>query len=610
MAKTPGDPSKDPYNDARLKGTATGTKQQADDGSIWEYYDNGDGTGQWIMDEPAPGFLDRRRGNDGGPRSGPAYAAEVAKNNPPVRSGGVSSAEAQRVADSARKTAADAAAGPYGPNAYAARDRQNSLALGLAGQTANNTQQGALQLQGTQNQAYINALNGLAQQQVAAGQGANAADQTALGTYNSQISPYFTPIKGQSASQYASNPADVAAQRQALQQLQGIASGSLDYQSQGAQAFADPRYIQQQEEILGQLRGVAGGSLDVESQAAKVKANPETVALQKAALEKLYALTDPKVTAQERFLWEQLRGATEADQRSNWEAREQQMAQRGLRSGAMQIAGDMMQGQQLGQQRVLGELGIQGQAVGRSQQALGMYIDAQGRQRSQEFDEAFAAAAAGDQMAVSNAQRRLQGMGMSADQVNAMRAASFDEAYKRGIAADSASANNQATRLGGSTAAAQQTNAIRSANDAVGFFNTDQSNIMKRHQDTLAASEAQRITNLSQQQFGNTTTVNDVGYGRTTAGINAQAGALTTGQNANTALNDKTYQSGQDQFDRGQTMSNNDLSWALGGANVTGQNADRQLRADELAGANLIVGSKLNQQAIEQGYLPGSKRLT
>jgi hypothetical protein len=351
-----------------------------------------------------------------------------------------------------------------------------------------------------------------------------AAQRAALG----QLSGMAGGSLDYSASQYASNPGDIARQTQAYDTFGGIYGGSLDYQSQGAQAYADQATIDGQWDVYGQLQGAAGGSLDTVSQAAQAAASAKSVGQHEKAVDdlgglvnggewadsqrdvrdKYKALTSPEVTGQERFIMELARRQREAEASAQRGAIAQDQSLRGVRSGAAETADMLAQGQQSSQDRVLADLGMQANAVDRSMQALqgygqatnagraaqlqaqGMYTDATGNLRSQEFDEAFKRAAAGDAMAVANADRKLQAMGMSADQINNMREQSFNEAYSRGIAADNAAANNQATRLGGAQGMASQANAIRAANDAVGTFNVGQQNTAKANNQTTRLGAA------------------------------------------------------------------------------------------------------------------------
>lgn len=397
--------------------------------------------------------------------------------------------------------------------------------------------------------------------------GLNQSDLGALSNYQSQISPYYTPLQAggysdynsnpgdvanqlaglnmslgaangsldYQAAQYASNPADVQRQQDMFGQFGNIAGGSLDYQSQGAQAYADPRTVQGQWDAYGGLNSVAQGGLDQISRASTTSASPGSIQQHQQAVgdlgrlvhggewadaqrdvrDRYKALSSPEITDQERFINEQFRQQSEGLERSNREATMSDLGRRGLRSGSAELTGTALTRQQLGNERVLSDLGASANAVGRSMTALagygqasqagrqaelqaqGMYTDASGALRSQEFDEAFNKALAGDNMAVANANRRLTAQGMAADQINAMRQASFSEAYARGVAADNASANNQTTRLGGAIAQGNQANAIRAANDAVGTFNTGQVNLAQANNQTTRLGGINSYNNQS-----------------------------------------------------------------------------------------------------------------
>lgn len=429
--------------------------------------------------------------------------------------------------------------GEYGANDARARgeaDGANAAATGLWGAYAG--QQAGYNADDRAGfDQYMSETDPLMQRREAQGWGADvqndpeglAAQRAALG----QLSGMAGGSLDYQASQYASNPGDVARQQQAYDTFGGIYGGALDYESQGAQAYADPRTEQGQWDVYGQLQGAANGSLDTVSKAAQAAASAKSVAQhgkavddlgglvnggewadsQRDVRDKYKALTTPEVTGQERFIMELARRQREAEAGAARGAIAQDQSMRGVRSGAAETAEMLAQGQQSSQDRVIADLGMQANAVDRSMQALqgygqatnagrgaqlqaqGMYTDAAGNLRSQEFDEAFKRAAAGDAMAVANADRKLQAMGMSADQINAMREQSFQEAYSRGIAADNASANNQATRLGGAQGMASQANAIRTANDNVGMFNTGEQNLAKaNNQNTRLGAAGQQAT--------------------------------------------------------------------------------------------------------------------
>lgn len=312
------------------------------------------------------------------------------------------------------------------------------------------------------------------------------------------------------AAQAYADPNAIAAQYQSLGQMQGAANGSLNGVSQGAQAYADPWADQQFRSGIQQLGGAANGSLNTTSQAAQAYADAGTDQKYRAGLGDLYGvsqgskdvrpgdldpdayaaqidarnkykdLTDPEVTAQERFIYEQARGQQEQDERNNRNAVLTQMRQSGRGGGASELAAAAIGGQQTSRNRLLSDLGAQSNAIDRSMtalqgyagqsnvmgdqanqlgtananrqtQALGQYVNEYGQLRSNTFNEAYQRGAATDQTNQANSNRQLQAMGLYTDQAGNLRAQTFDEAYKRGTAADTmqiANANRQLQAMG------------------------------------------------------------------------------------------------------------------------------------------------------------------
>ena len=386
----------------------------------------------------------------------------------------------------------------------AATDRANAVDDAAIGSFWESQQQARAGYQGIANNVRndARAANDLSAQLFggyAQGQGAlNAQDMGSLDRYINETNPLMTQLTARgsdpadvqrqldsyslasgiaggsldySAAQYSSNPADVARQQQMYNTLLGVGSGSLDYQAD--QYESNPADIAAQQRALQDFRNVSQGELDYKSKAAQAYAGKDELANQNRALqdiradllggsadqrqvmEKFKALSDPTVTAKERFLSELARREFESADKSSRDAQSENLAMRGLRSGGLQIAQQQATRQQLAQDRLLKELGIQAQAVDRSMQALGGWGTAANSIR------------AGDQNALN----------MQAGLTTSMRNASFDEAYKRGLGADQASRDNQAVRFAGYQGAANQTNQIRNANDAVGMFNTHENNV-------------------------------------------------------------------------------------------------------------------------------------
>lgn len=121
---------------------------------------------------------------------------------------------------------------------------------------------------------------------------------------------------------------------------------------------------------------------------------------QRQGLEKLWGLTNPEVTAQERYNAALARQSFEAQDRSLREARDQDLAARGLRGGSAAIGSALAGQEQLGLDRTNAELGLQATAQQRALQALQLY----GNQAN-----AYRAA-------------QQQGIGMFADETNALNA--------------------------------------------------------------------------------------------------------------------------------------------------------------------------------------------
>lgn len=100
------------------------------------------------------------------------------------------------------------------------------------------------------------------------------------------------------------------------------------------------------------------------------------------ALQKYKGLTDPTMTAQERFIMEKGRREQEQQERSSRDAVMRDLGARGLRSAGAELT-NMLGAQQLtGQNRVMSNLGAQANAVERSMQALQGYGNTAGQMRS------------------------------------------------------------------------------------------------------------------------------------------------------------------------------------------------------------------------------------
>lgn len=289
-----------------------------------------------------------------------------------------------------------------------------------------------------------------------------------------------------SAAQYASDPADVQRQMQSYNNLNAVGGGSLDYQASQAQAAyaqtvqaalsqyaSNPGDVKQQQDAINKLKGSINGGEWYDSM--------------KDANSKYKALTDPAITDKERFLMENFRQQSEGQMRSNREALNADLGARGIRSGASEQVGLGMYNQEVGNERVLNELGAGASAIDRSMQALQGYADtsAQGRGAELQAEGMYSDAARGlrqdnDNVGMFNTHEANTNSMFNAGETNATNRLNATNQTNVNVAnagfQNDAKANNQATRLAGYQSAAQQSNAIRNSNDNVGMFNTQQTN--------------------------------------------------------------------------------------------------------------------------------------
>lgn len=161
----------------------------------------------------------------------------------------------------------------------------------------------------------------------------------------------YQKLKGEVAGAKTKDEADLAA----------LTGSYKDLNKQDQSALAD--YLSATDPMMAEIFARTSDPADIQRQ---LDAYNE----QKGVVDKYKSLTDPTVTAQERYMSELARREFEAADKSNRAAVSEQMANRGLRSGGQEIAANQSMQQQLAQDRLLKELGIQGQAVGRSMQAM------------------------------------------------------------------------------------------------------------------------------------------------------------------------------------------------------------------------------------------------
>src|SRR3990172_2219944 len=303
-------------------------------------------------------------------------------------------------------------------------------------------------------------------------------------------------------------------------------------------------------------------------------------------MEKYKALSDPGVTAQERYLAEIARRSFEAQDRGSREAVLSDQSARGVRSGASEIASALGNQERFGQDRTLAELGLQANAVQRSMVALGgwqqsadslraaqqngLAMYTQGNNALRAAQQQGMAMAADEENALRQAQQ--QGLAMyqqAADSIRAMNdqvglantgwanqneianagfsnensmfnanannqanqfnANAYNEnsmfnanAYNQNSqfnanANNNAMANNQSTRVQGGVAMNNTANSIRNANDAIGMFNTNGSQVTQRFNAGMAFDKATSIYGIGQDTFNNETGVTDTAANRSGA---------------------------------------------------------------------------------------------
>jgi hypothetical protein len=446
-------------------------------------------------------------------------------------------------------------------NAVGAATELNNQALAKQ-QTATDTLNNKLSAAEQEQRGLASTYNSAGTQQFnnyKTGQDAlNTQDSANLSRYMGETDPLMQQLKAA-----GSNPQDIAQQQAALAAATGAANGSLDYQAaQSAlaqSALAQAQYhgfnssaadVNRQTDTFDALQGTGAGGLDYKSQAAKAFADQLDVANQRKALgdiqkdvaggdadqrdayNTIKGRTGVEATAQEAFLAEQARRKFENDDRSSREAVMQDQAARGLRSGSAEIANQLAERDQNSSDRVLAQLGMQAQAIGRAKDYTGMQADQANAMRGSSQN------ALGLQSALSTN----------------MRNASFDEDYKRGVGADTASANNQGTRLSGQLGAANQSNQIRQSNDAEGQFNANAYNTNQMFNtgqaNTVGMFNAGQANQVGMFNAGQTNQAQANNQSTRMQGINTQANQSNQIRNANDSARQFQEQYAQNEANR------------------------------------------------------------
>jgi hypothetical protein len=228
---------------------------------------------------------------------------------------------------------------------------------------------------------------------------------------------------------------------QAHSDLEG-ASSEAD-KSQG-DAIADlDAFIQAHPEIAGS--DYVG---DLKSEAAKAHADKKSRNAQYETLDHLKGWMDPSLTAEERFMAAKLRADEERDERGAREAALRDLAARGVRSGAAEMASVLGAQGITSQNRMLGDLGALANAQKRAEWATEAFGNEANTLSEQTFNERFQTGSATDAMAKFNNQLKqdynfeqdklkLENQGQQFDMAKTLSGLKSDSAQQKFTRADS-----------------------------------------------------------------------------------------------------------------------------------------------------------------------------
>lgn len=415
----------------------------------------------------------------------------------------------------------------------------------------------------------------LAQRATDSAQWANAQDQQALGTFRTAVNDAgawdmqnFNNLRTaanapmqMNASPYVgdamSNPADVARQMQVYGQLQGAANGSLDVTSRAAQAYAKAGDIANQQQAAAQLRAAGNGALNVNLENVREldrlrdpdsiggmqdllaasrgskdvhvgQEDPEAYAAAVAAREKLWGLTDPSVTAQEKLMFEIQRQQQEQDEGGLRAALQTDAQRRGSYGVGSEIARSALGAQQTSRNRMLQDMQALAMAQARSMDALQGHgtlstnMTAQANQIAlqnaqnqlgalSQYTDVHANSAnvlgqLGAANATNNANRQLAAQEAAYQAYATLRAQGFSEEYARGQAADVVAMSNSDRRLGAMNSSATLATNMRGQSDAMSQFNQSQRQQQQQFSDSYTANrqDAQFNRQVTVADYGNT----------------------------------------------------------------------------------------------------------
>lgn len=373
---------------------------------------------------------------------------------------------------------------------------------------------------------------------------------------NAQQNQLFSTLSGQAQS---TNDLQTAA----LNKFLGDVSQANDDQSFYNQAFQDT------------LRGLTGSTQQYYDQYMKATdplmeirqaqgSDPADVAAMQDVQQRFKDISTPQVTDQERLLAELARRKFESDDAASRAAIQQQLATRGLNSGGQAIAMNQATQQQLSQDRLLSELGLNANAVQRAEFGLTGYDNASNALRAandaeRNFQDVYA----------QNEAQRVGNLGNQRYTAGLNEVGTEANLANLGFGAGTTTVNNNFARNQAGYNATSQTNNDNYARDQ-SVFNagtTTVNNNFARNQSVFnagtttnednfardqnvfqdATTSYNNIGNRDQMAFNDTTTTNTDNFNRT-------SGTIKSGQDtAETILGNQ----GVDITNRSNTSANN-----------------------------------------------------
>jgi hypothetical protein len=367
----------------------------------------------------------------------------------------------------------------------------NSATAGNAGMLQGQRAQTAAS--GMRDDAALSGLRG-AQSTARGMEAQNVGDLRALNSGMSQLQA------GDYVGDVVSNPGLVGMQMDSYDQLGGWASGANDVSS-------DPGLVGMQQGVYDGYGGFANGEYDLTSQAATAVADPEALAAQKEALGEFRERMDPKLTAQEQYLFMQARLQREQSDRANRDANYRELERRGMGGSTMALSNLNASSAEAGNTRALADTGAAAKAVDRAEKALVNYGNMGSVIADQSFQRDFSTKSAADKMAINNNQQRLAGLEGQGQMSTAMRNAD-----------DSMRNSNANRQLEGTKAQGAMATDMRNADDAIQMNNQNQRGIQSRHQDDFAAQQ-------QRDAWGRGTDISTAGF-RQSENISRDAGVL------------------------------------------------------------------------------------